>query len=249
MWNTTSERDRILFLRSYVTTYLKEEIAEEQLVRKLEPFSRFLQIAAQTSGHLLNYAKVAKDVGVSDQTVRTYFQILEETLLGFVLPAFDRSIWKSVGKTPKFYLFDTWVLRALLRSTDQPFDKNHYAYGLYFEHFIIQELMRRANYSQNEYQFSFLRINDHDEVDFVIDRGRFPEALVEIKSNQQLGKEHTEVLAKVAVDFPDAELFVLSNDPHPKTFGRIRCIHWKLGIPLIFKWSMKMSDKAIPCLG
>ena len=93
------------YLRSYVSTYLKEEIAEEQLVRKLEPFAKFLQVAAQMSGYLLNYTKIAKDVGTSDQTVKTYFQILEDTLLGFTLLPLDLSIRKAVGKTPKFYFF------------------------------------------------------------------------------------------------------------------------------------------------
>jgi len=87
VWNIKTPEERVLYLRSYVTTYLKEEIAEEQIVRKLEPFARFLPIAAQSSGKIINYNNISKDVGVSDQTVKTYFQILEDTLLGFFLPA------------------------------------------------------------------------------------------------------------------------------------------------------------------
>jgi len=234
VWNVAEDIDRILFLRSYVSTYLKEEIAEEQHVRKLEPFAKFLQVAAQMSGHILNYTAVAKDVGVSDQTVKTYFQILEETLLGFTLPAFHRSIRKSLGKTPKFYLFDTGVLRALQRSVDQPFDKNHYAYGLYFEHFLIQEIIRLADYYRYDFRYSFLRINDHEEIDLVIDRPGQAEVLVEIKSTHKLSEKHTEIMQKIAADFPDAELYLLSNDPQAKHFGRIRCLHWREGIPLIF---------------
>jgi predicted AAA+ superfamily ATPase len=84
IWNITDQRERALYLRSYVTTYLKEEISEEQVVRKIEPFSRFLQVAAQSSGMIVNYSKISRDVGVSDQTVKTFFQILEDTLLGIL---------------------------------------------------------------------------------------------------------------------------------------------------------------------
>jgi uncharacterized protein len=235
VWNTHDITERVLFLRSYVTTYLKEEIAEEQIVRKLEPFSRFLQVAAQASGHLLNYTNIAKDVGVSDQTVKTYFQILEETLLGFTLPAYNRSVRKSIGKTPKFYFFDTGVLRALQRNIDQQFDRNHYAYGLLFEHFVIQECMRLADYYQRDFEFSFLRINEHEEVDLIIDRGNLPEVLIEIKSTYKITERHSEVLQKVAANFPNADLMVLSNDPESKLYGRVKCLHWQAGIAAVLR--------------
>jgi hypothetical protein len=104
--------------------------------------------------------------------------------------------------------------------------------------------MRLANYAQRDYHFSFLRIGDNEEVDLVIDRGELPEALVEIKSTQRLTEEHTEVLAKIAVDFPAAELFVLSNDPHPKSYGRIRCLHWKSGVPLILSGKQSVGPES-----
>ena len=122
-WLISSPEERVLYLRSYVNTYLKEEIAEEQIVRKLEPFRKFLQVAAQASGTILNYSAIARDVGVSDQTVRTYFDILEETLLGFHLPPFGRSIRKAQGKSHKFYLFDSGVIRALKRTIDQEYSR------------------------------------------------------------------------------------------------------------------------------
>jgi uncharacterized protein len=234
VWNTDLEKDKVHFLRSYVSTYLKEEIAEEQLVRKLEPFAKFLQVAAQSSGHLLNYSNIAKDVGVSDQTVKTYFQILEETLLGFTLPAFDRSIRKSIGKTSKFYLFDTGVLRALQRNVDQPFDKNHYLYGIYFEHFIIHEIYRLANYKGLDYQFSFIRIDEKEEIDLVIDRPGKSEVLVEIKSTDKVSEKHVATLSELADDFPSAKLLLLSKDQESKTYDRVRCLHWKKGIQEIF---------------
>ena len=227
-WKNSNPGDSVHYLRSYVSTYLKEEIAEQQLVRKLEPFAKFLQVAAQMSGHLLNYTKIAKDVGTSDQTVKTYFQILEDTLLGFTLLPLDRSNRKAVGKTPKFYFFDTGVLRALQRTVDQPFDQNHYLYGLYFEHFLIQEIMRRAEHLGRDYKYSFLRLDDKEEIDLIIDRPGQTELLIKIKSTTKIKKEHADVLLGLADDFPTAELYVLSNDPEPKSFGRVKCLHWPM---------------------
>jgi predicted AAA+ superfamily ATPase len=233
-WKSPDPSDSVLYLRSYVLTYLKEEIAEEQLVRKLEPFSKFLPVAAQMSGYLLNYTKLAKDVGISDQTIKTYFQILEDTLLGFILHPFNRSIRKSIGKTPKFYFFDTGVLRALQRTVDQSFDQNHYLYGLYFEHFLIQEIMRRAEYLDKDYRYSFLRISDDQEIDLIIDRPGQCDVLIEIKSATKIKRMHADVLIDLAEEFPTSELYVLSNDPEPKEFDRVKCLHWKM-LDVIFK--------------
>jgi uncharacterized protein len=232
-WKNPSETDVVPYLRSYVATYLKEEIAEEQYLRKLEPFAKFLQVAGQMSGHLLNYTKVAKDVGVSDQTVKTYFQILEDTLLGYTLMPFDRSMRRAIGKTPKFYFFDTGVLRALQRTVDQTFDQNHYLFGMLFEHFLIHEIMRRAEYKGRDYSYSFLRINDQEEVDLIIDRPGRAELLIEIKSTSRITKDHAEVLNGLADDFPHGELYVLSNDPTPKSYGRVQCVHWSAIDPLL----------------
>jgi predicted AAA+ superfamily ATPase len=83
-----------------------------------------------------NYSKIAKDVVVSDQTVKTYFQILEYTLLGTILPPYHRSIRKAQGQSPKFYFFDTGVIRALNRQLDRPLSDETYNYGILFKHFV-----------------------------------------------------------------------------------------------------------------
>jgi predicted AAA+ superfamily ATPase len=101
--------DKIEFLRAYALTYLKEEIQVEQLVRNLDPFRQFLEIAAQSNGQIVNYSKIARDVGVDTTTVQNYFSILEDTLIGFHLPAYHRSIRKRQRESPKFYLFDPGV--------------------------------------------------------------------------------------------------------------------------------------------
>jgi predicted AAA+ superfamily ATPase len=230
VWNIHDDRERVLYLRTYVATYLKEEIAEEQIVRKLEPFSKFLQVAAQSSGKILNYSKIARDVGASDQTVKTYFQILEDTLLGHFLPAYDSSIRRSIGKTPKFYFFDTGVLRALTRTVDQPLLDSNYLYGSLFEHFIINQIRCNALYNERDYQFSFIRTPSDEEVDLIIERPGKPTILVEIKSTTKIKAEHTATILNMSEYFKDAELYLLSRDPEKKQFGNLCCMHWEEGI-------------------
>ncbi len=241
IWNQNSNADRVLYLRSYITTYLKEEIAEEQVIRKLEPFTKFLQVAAQTSGSIVNYSNIATGVGVSDQTVKTYFQILEDTLLGFTLPAYDQSVRKAQGKSPKFYLFDTGVLRALQRIVDQPFGPTHFAYGSLFEHFVIQELQRRARYAGKDFLFSFLRLANNDEVDLIVDRPGHRQAVIEIKSTDQIQEKHVKVISRLRDAFKGAEFFVLSRDESAKEYEGIRCLSWQKGIPEILGLSVPRS--------
>jgi len=95
------------FLKSYAQTYLKEEIISEQIVRNLPPFRRFLDVAAQGDTEVINYSNIAKDIHSDPKTVSGYYDILEDTLLGFRLPAYSKSIRRKQKKAPKFYLFDT----------------------------------------------------------------------------------------------------------------------------------------------
>ena len=115
-----ANEDKQSYLRAYALTYLKEEIVAEQIVRRLDPFRQFLEVAAQSNGTIINYANIARDVGADPKTVISYFSILEDTLVGFLLPAFHRSIRKQQRTNPKFYFFDTGVKRSLDRTLDVP---------------------------------------------------------------------------------------------------------------------------------
>ena len=134
-----SQSDKKEFLKSYVQTYLKEEIVSEQIIRKLNPFRNFLRVAAQQSGQIINYSNISQDVGADDKTVKNYFSILEDTLLGFFLPHYHRSIRKQQRQSPKFYFFDTGVKRALDKQLESPLVKNTYSYGNAFEHRVLLE--------------------------------------------------------------------------------------------------------------
>lgn len=93
---------------------MKEEIWAEHFIKRLDPFRRFLEVAAQCNGKILNYANIARDVGVDDKTIKKYFTLLEDTLLGFFLEPYQNSFRKRLSHKPKFYFFDSGVVRALL---------------------------------------------------------------------------------------------------------------------------------------
>lgn len=151
------------FLGAYVGTYLQKEIQPEQWVRKLEPFRRFLSIAAQMNGKIVNKAKIAADVGVDDVTVAHYFEILEDTLLGFMLPAFHLSVRKAQRQTPKFYFIDTGIKRALDRTQTVELLPQTFAWGDAFEHWVILEFIKNASYRRLDWTFSFARTKDESK--------------------------------------------------------------------------------------
>lgn len=153
-------------LKSYVETYLREEIQAEGLVRKIPDFSRFLRTAALCSGQLLNFEKIAQDAQVKPSTVRSYFEILEDTLIGFQLPPWENGKLRRAIKAPKFFLFDTGVSRFLagIKNIEPQSDM----WGRAFEQFIGQELRAYLSYSRTDEALCYWRSSNNHEVDFVI---------------------------------------------------------------------------------
>ena len=166
-------------LRDYTETYLREEILAESLVRNLGGFARFLDVAAAQCGELLNVAAVARDAGVSVRTVSDYYQILEDTLLGFRLDAYRRSTRKRLVAHPKFYLFDTGVTNALNRRLTSDLDP--VTRGRVFEQWIVLECRRLIDYASSEVQLFFWRTNHGTEVDLVVEKHGHLLGAVEIK--------------------------------------------------------------------
>jgi len=218
------------FLKTYALTYLKEEIWAEQVVRKLDPFRRFLEIAAQTNGEIVNYTNIARDVGADTKTVQSYFQILEDTLVGFFLEAHHRSIRKQQRQAPKFFFFDTGVKRALEGTLTQKLVPNTYGYGKSFEHFVLLEIIRLNDYLKKDYRFSYLLTKDRAEIDLVIERPGLPVALVEIKSTEHADDRDTRAIEHFLPDFKKAAGFCLSRDPIPKKIGNVSVLPWEQGM-------------------
>lgn len=229
-----TDQSKAKFLKAYAQTYLKEEIFAEQIVRALDPFMNFLELAAQMNGKILNFSKIAKDVGVDDKTIKKYYSILEDTLLGFSLKAFKHSFRKQLATKPKFYLFDTGVKRSLDNTLDIPLRESTAAYGETFEHFLILEIIKLSSYFHDSYRFSYLKTKDDIEIDLVVERPGQPFLFIEIKSAREVNKSHISNLSKLAKDFGDCEALCLSQDEISRKVDNVQLIHWQEALEKFF---------------
>jgi len=169
-------------LKAYVQDYLKEEIQAEALTRNLPAFSKFLFSAALTNGMLLNYSNAARDAGVSVKTIREYYQILEDTLIGRQLLPWKKGKRRRLIETSKFFFFDVGIVSALLNY--KSITPGTREYGRAFEHFILQECWAYSHYSKIEFPITFWRTASGTEVDLILGDA---DAVVEIKSSENVG--------------------------------------------------------------
>jgi len=234
VYEQEDDESRRLFLNAYANTYLKEEIVAEQLVKNLNPFRRFLEVAAQMNGKFINFAGIARDVGVADNTVKDYFSILEDTMIGFFLESFHHSFRKRLQSKPKFYFFDTGVTRALSRTLQMTLQESTSAYGEAFEHLVILECMKLATYYNLDYRFSYLSTKDGAEVDLIVDRPGKPHLFIEIKSSTQVLSENLKILRQLAQDFEHCEAVCFSRDTYVKELDGITVYPWQEGITKFF---------------
>lgn len=218
------------YLKSYVSTYLKEEIQAEQIVRNLKPFRLFLDVAAQMNTKIVNFSKIAQDVGADTKSVQNYFEILKDTHIGILLNSHDNSLRKRQKKNPKFYYFDTGVARSLNRRLNISLIKGTFEYGDLFEQFIILEMHRLNSYFSLDYQFSYLQTNNDLEIDIIIERPGLPTAFVEIKSSEKIVEQDLFSLQSLKKDFPKKQYFCLSNDSNHRIEHGIAVLHWKKGL-------------------
>ena len=206
-------------LQAYIGTYLKEEIQNEAVVRQLASFNRFLDIAAQCDGEMINYSNIAQDCGVSSVTVKEYFNILEQTLIGYMVPAFTLSKKRRAVTTSKFYYFDVGVVNHLLNRTNlQPGSAD---FGHAFEHFMMQEIIAYLNYSESDEKLSYWRTASGYEVDAIVGNGR---VAVEFKSSEEVQSKHTKGLRAFSEDFSDARLIIVSLDRNPRMLNGVEVL-------------------------
>ncbi len=221
------EEEKKKFLQSYASTYLREEIQIEQIVRNLPTFRRFLEVAAQMNGKILNFSKIGNDIHADHSVVRNYYEILEDTLIGFQLFAFDESIRKQQKKTSKFYFFDCGVKRALDKTLDTPLREHSYDYGNSFEHFLILEFYKLCQYREKDESLFYLQTKDNLEVDLIIRRPGKSTLFIEIKSTSQLSKKDAMPLKKITTGLKNTEAIILSRDKNTKSIEHVRAYYWK----------------------
>lgn len=227
--------DKQRFLQAYTLTYLKEEIWAEQLIKNLDPFRKFLEVAAQSDGKIINYANIARDVGADDKTVKNYFSILEDTLLGFMLEPFQHSFRKRLKAAPKFYFFDVGVTRALARMLSVLPKPGTSYYGDLFESFVIVEIFKLATYYQPEYKFSFFLTGAGVEIDLIVERPNQPLLLIEIKSSSEVHTDDLRNLQQISTELGSCEAICFSNEARKKKIGGIVIYPWQQGVAHYFQ--------------
>ena len=207
-------------LHAYVDTYLKEEIQAESIIRKLPAFTRFLQCAALTSGQIINFSSIASDTGIPISTVREYYQILEDTFMGYLVPGWTKSQKRKATSTAKFYWFDLGVRNTLIGlnyispQTDQ--------YGLLFEHFIACELRAYLSYRRLRSPISYWQTRHHQEVDFIIG----DDIAIEVKSTNKVVTKHLKSLRLLAEEKICRKHILVSQDPFQQCVDTINIMPW-----------------------
>ncbi len=207
-------------LSAYIQVYLKEEIKEEALVRNLDAFQRFLEVAALTDGEIVNNNNIAQDCGVSATTVSAYFDILEDTLIGYRIPAFAKVMKRRLVQAPRFYYFDIGVTNHLLHRKELV--RGTPEYGHAFEHLVIQEIYAWLHYTHSDEALTYWRTYTGLEVDVIIGDAR---VAIEIKSAQEVMTRHLKGLKAFGEEHPSSRRIIVSLDKFNRHMGDIECIY------------------------
>ena len=204
-------------IQAYIGDYLQQEIVEEAIVRRLDAFTRFLQVAALSNSEIVNYTNIAQDCGVSSKTVKEYFSILKETMLGFFLPSYTKVVKRRVIQSPKFYYFDVAIPNHLLRRI--PLQPGTDVYGHALEHLVIQELRAFMSYRQPLKSLTYWHTLDNKyEVDAVLGDA---EVAIEVKSSKNVSSHDTKGLKAFSEEYPEAKLYLLSLEDRPRKFNGV----------------------------
>ncbi len=212
-------------LKAYGTIYIKEEVQAEALTRNVSAFQRFLSVAAQMNAETIEFASLARDSSVPMSTVKEYFSILEDTLLGDFLWPWDRSERKKAR--PKFYFFDCGVVRSLQnRLVDPPTPQEKV---FLFETFFYNELKRLRDYHERPYEFSFWR-EGKQEIDILVTGPRGPIMAFECKTSLETVSDATRSAFRKR--FPKVPLFIASSkEIHPRKLDHdVMVLPWRQAV-------------------
>jgi predicted AAA+ superfamily ATPase len=209
-------------LSAYVGNYLRDEIMAEAKIRKISSFSRFLEKAAFSNGEIVNYSNIAADCGLSAPTVREYFQILEDTLIGRFLPSYQKKPKRRVILSPKFYYFDIGIANFLLKRGRIVNESE--SFGRAFEHFIYHEIYSHSHYSDLNYPISYWRTASRIEIDFILGDHK---VAVEVKATPMAHHGHLRGLKSFAEEYNVKKLILVSNDLSPRKVGNITIMPWR----------------------
>jgi len=210
-------------LDAYVRDYLKEEVFNEGLTRNIPAFSRFLEAMGYSHGQLTNYSNIARDCGIDSKTVKEYYQILIDTLLGVMIEPFKRRQNRQVlSKAAKFYLFDVGVAGAIVRRHITE-EKGEF-FGQAFEHFILMELMAYRSYQDLDYRINFWRTKTGMEVDFILGEG---EVALEVKGTNRVDGSDLTSLSAFIEEFSPRLALVVCCEKTRRIYRGITIMPWQ----------------------
>jgi len=225
----------IEYLKTYAHLYLKEEVLQESIVRNIEGFGRFLEFAAFINGSPVNYTKLARQVGLSNRTIKGYFQILEDTLLVHKIPAWTYSVKKQIQKSAKFYFFDNGLLNALKGELKTDLKEASFRFGHLFENMIINEIIKFNILNNYDYKIYHYRTNHNLEIDLIVQKNIHSNPVaVEIKSAIAPTYKDVKSLFAIKDDYPDAKLFCICRCQEPYHDQGILFLPFVEGIKKIF---------------
>ena len=222
------ESDPKQYLRSYVGTYLREEVQAEALTRNLDAFSRFLVAASFSQGAVLSVSAVARDLGLPRKTVEGYFQLLDDLLISVRVPVFTRRAKRATIAHAKFYYFDTGVYRAL--RPRGPLDATEDIEGPAVETLVLQELRATIDNLDLGYDLFYWRTRDQKEVDFVLygERGL---VAIEVKRSATFRDRDLADLRLFATDYPAARCLLLYGGEREYVVGKMRVVPLAAALP------------------
>ena len=211
-------------LRAYTTDYLKEEVFAEGLTRNIPAFSRFFEAMGYSHGELTNFSNIARECGVDSKTVKEYYQILEDTLLGIMIAPFKRRQSRQViSQAPKFYLFDVGVAGALTnRHLTQ---ERGESFGKAFEHFIFMEIRAHRSLSELNYAINFWRTKSGLEADFVLGDGQ---VAIEVKGTNRVDRRELRPLMAFRDEYGPRQTLVVCNERVERIHEGIRILPWRV---------------------
>lgn len=211
-------------LVAYVQDYLKEEVFNEGLSRNIPAFSRFFDAMGYSHGELINYSNIARECAIDSKTVKEYFQILADTLMGKLIEPFKRRQGRQViSKAPKFYLFDVGVAGIITKRHLE--EERGEGFGKALEHFILMEIIAYRGYRELDFEINFWRTKLGLEVDFVLGGG---EVAIEIKGAPRIDKSDLRPLFAFIGEYAPKKSYLICNEKEERIHDEVHIIPWKV---------------------
>lgn len=208
-------------LRAYLGLYIREEVKAEGLVRNLDSFGRFLEVLSLSHGCPLNLANVSRDCEVRRSTVEGYLEVVEDLLLGWRLPVFQKRAQRLLSSHPKFYWFDTGVFRSVRPAG--PLDRPTEIDGAALEGLVAQHLRAWIDYGEAECGLYFWRTRTGTEVDFIVyGKGGF--WAIEVKNGRRVDGDDLRGLRAFRQDYPEARCLLLHRGPNRLLIDGFPCL-------------------------